>query len=426
MASRSYTSALRMARLFGNDAFWQQTLPYLAIQEPAVQYALEALCCLHGGGGQYLADDTSTLTAYNLSIRHLGMQQNILKSGGDFTVVLVVCALFICIEFSRGETRNGLHHVRSGLHILKEQTEYCRSHGVSPWTKEQLADISALFWRLRVQLAVYEPRLFPKDEVSPYSNASTTASLYDAKRTGFNLFTIGMAFLSRVQELDSIYDVPLRLVEAQKHILGRLDHWKISFDNLVSRMQLLWDTEERLAANVLKIQCEGISLWVANSFELYQTSFDKCEDRFERIIKLAEETVPQIPANFFCMDMGIIAVLHLIGVKCRMPRLRRRILRALGSKRWKEGSYDSFVAYRVVHRQMIMEEAKLNVVEFPEQVPDERDRILLSNMMSMMRADAKNDVLNLQLMVLGDDGLPKISTELIPLKGELPSFVELN
>jgi hypothetical protein len=410
-----------MAGLFGQDSFWRNTLPHLALREPAVHHALDALYSFHRQSTTDWSQNTISLISYNRAITHLA-RQNLRNYNESVSTVLVVCALFVCIEFLRDEKRNGIIHIKSGLMILEENqnnTPLCATG--------YLSEISDFFWRLRIQATVYDPSLFPRDAIEARkfeSRGIIYNTLLDAKQSACNMFPKGLALVSYSIDFNSKTSIQQQLAGAKAHLQQSLNYWHQLFDDLSDRMRHLWNRENIREANILKIQGEALSIWIATCFETNQTIFDSFTSNFERIILLAEQTVADLPANYFCLDMGIIPVLHLVGVKCRNRSLRRRVLSTLGSKRWKEGSYDSHFAYRVVYRQMTIEEMRL---KHADDLPAEQDRIQASNMTSLMRADATSNTFVLELSIpKGYSGQPKVWQESISLEGQLPTFSEFD
>jgi len=158
-----------------------------------------------------------------------------------------------------------------------------------------------------------------------------------------------------------------------------------------------------------------------------QTTLDAYEKEFETIIRIAKQCFSMSLMSGCQVDMGLIPILHFCGVKCRDPRLRRQMLAILGSNHWREGFFDSFMVYRAIHRQMIIEERNLRLWECPNALPAECDRVHLSDYTGFVDSSSGNKLARLRLLSYpnGPGGSRCIWDEYIPVTGPLPTYENL-
>jgi hypothetical protein len=216
-------------------------------------------------------------------------------------------------------------------------------------------------------------------------------------------------------------------VHEHAFLCEHLNFWHIAFDYMSAEQTHTWHVNDRLVANTIKIQALGIWIWTATCLSSNQSAFDAFIPQFEAIVTLAEHTI-DIFAPEFCIDIGIIYILHLAGVKCRDARLRRRILGVFKRRRWREGLTDSWISYRIVHREMTIEERNLDLQSDPNARPDEKDRIQASNMAGPAHKDEGTNYIKLDLYSLPDGpNFPfKVWHEYIEVEGELPPYLNLD
>ncbi|KAK4941116.1 hypothetical protein LTR10_018916 [Elasticomyces elasticus] len=107
--------------------FWTNVVMQLSHREPAVRHAVVAVSSLYEKFQDVVKTPISA-PANPLALRHYNAAIKELRSTRDETVVLVVCALFICIEFLQGNHQSAIEHCRSGILVLnKADTSFIRN-----------------------------------------------------------------------------------------------------------------------------------------------------------------------------------------------------------------------------------------------------------------------------------------------------------
>jgi hypothetical protein len=386
----SYWSESRMAQVFGLEDFWKTTLRCIAQKEPAIRYALAALYAAQEctTKGLQVLENRTMLQYYNMAIRHLNAYPRHSIAGNHLFTVLIVCALFVCLEVVRGQIKLAIKHVQGGVKILREEGLWngTMCHPSAEMTNVR-HDLNSFFTRIRLQSILLDksmvPRGFPNSLLQSHIGVelSTVESLADARQRLIELSSKAVGLiLSTEQEK---FERPITLEEIifhhQTEIL--LDAWHDTFDDMIHANRKRWSQEEIKMANFTKIQGLCISIWLKTCLSLEQTAFDKYKSDFEMIIDLAEQLLTQSLLSDFQIDVGMIPALHFTGVKCRYPDLRRRALRVLGSRSWREGLFESHRVYQIVHRYILLEEAGIG----PDGLPVESYRIHSSQLWGLLK-----------------------------------------
>lgn len=114
--------------------FWTHLVMQFSTFEPSVRHSVVAISSLYEqmhfspASKNDLANDRLALRHYNAAIRQLKLMNN-------EPLVLLVCVLFICIEFLLGNREAAIQHCKHGVFILKNvEASY-------PWTREHLSPI---------------------------------------------------------------------------------------------------------------------------------------------------------------------------------------------------------------------------------------------------------------------------------------------
>jgi hypothetical protein len=116
--------------------FWSGIVLQMAHAEPAVRNAIIALAYLnqHGTGNldparRYAAMSyrSKFWSYYNRAVRNLVDRMD--EKSYTAEVGLVVCLLFVCVEFLRADTQAAITHMKSGLKIISELR---RNHSAIP------------------------------------------------------------------------------------------------------------------------------------------------------------------------------------------------------------------------------------------------------------------------------------------------------
>ncbi|KAI1128340.1 hypothetical protein F5Y10DRAFT_177373 [Nemania abortiva] len=310
--------------------FWTHLVLQFSQMEPAVRHSVVAVGSLyeqayrHQDIAALLPDDSLVLSHYNAAIRHLKTMKN-------ESLVLLVCILFVCIEFLRGNRAAAAEHCQHGISILKRVEE------AFPWAKEYL---SPLFRRLSVLPYFFsardssgDPLLCLDDTIPSFSTLSNAQFYLD----GILGRTVRLIRRGDVYRLGYLRHKPVSpdLIAEQDLTRALLDQWHSSFVQLVSKSPEPGST--RLQRSNMLMRYLVCHVWVETAFDFHQTGYDRYLDTFRSIIDSAivvESSGYCAKPIMFTFEMGFIPLLYFVAIKCRCLDTRLRalsLMRRLGA-----------------------------------------------------------------------------------------------
>ena len=306
--------------------FWTHLVMQFSYFEPAVRHSLVSISALHeqiqhhSQSRPLLRDSLTALIHYNAAIREVRALDN-------EPLVVLVCVLFICIEFLQGNRKAALEHCRHGIMLLR------RVEDNYPWAREYLTPI---FRRLS-NLPVYF------GEVSmPFSEMAELGA-----------DPIPDAFDSLAHAQFYIDDTMNRLIRLERDIEGSgspdesgkngpraqefrdrldainatLDDWHIRLQELENRSPTPLERVRERGNIVLRYHTGRI--WAATMFRDNEMAFDQHLDRFQLMMDEAERLHPidtGRPPPKFTFEMGFAPMLCVAAMKCRHLATRLRAL----------------------------------------------------------------------------------------------------
>ncbi|KAK2769923.1 hypothetical protein CKAH01_14938 [Colletotrichum kahawae] len=338
--------------------FWTNIVLQFSAFEPAVRHAVISISDLfqqsyytpESNAKLRFDDQTIALKHYNNAIH--GLKD--IKSEHKESVVLLVCVLFVCIEFIRGDREAALRHCSHGVEILKTSPQHA-------WTKQHLLPI---FRRLN------EFAFFFSDENSDFSDISDLAGPIP---TMFSTF-------SEAQEmLDGIFNHTTRIMRSSRksHLLPKtasgmfepqkripvfsqyftdkatisrlLNTWLKLFSEFDPKMTEL----DALAAKHCKhgadyglkmYRCflltryECCRIWLNIAFDDPKSGYERSVDNFDRVLKQQSWLESQIPHEGpfsdpvsppFVFETGFGANLFFLVTTCCNLEMRLELIRLM-------------------------------------------------------------------------------------------------
>ncbi|TGJ81648.1 hypothetical protein E0Z10_g7119 [Xylaria hypoxylon] len=300
--------------------------------EPAVRHSVIAVSSLyeqvhrHRDMASLLPDDNFVLCHYNAAIRDLKTMKN-------ESLVLLVCVLFVCIEFLRGNRAASTEHGQHGISILKKVEE------TFPWAKEYLSPIFRRLSVLPFFFAVVDrsqPNLLCLDDtISSFSTVSD-AQFYLDGIIGRTVRLIRRGDVYRLGHMRHKAVAP-DLIAEQYLTRTLLDKWHSNFAQLDSK------TLESGLAPVHRcnmfIRSQICRVWVETPFAYSQTAYDEYLGIFRSMV----DSAAAVESSDYCakpveftFEMGFIPLLYFVTMKCRWLETRLRalsLMRRLGAAR---------------------------------------------------------------------------------------------
>ena len=154
--------------------------------------------------------------------------------------------------------------------------------------------------------------------------------------------------------------------QQKQSLLSRSRDWEKVFGTLLSEPSMKYPSlQDSQKVALLWVKQKTAAIWIANSLNTNETSFDNYGRDFENVISLAESTFEkelelltgEEYANF-SVQMQVIS-LYYTTIKCRNPSIRRRSLSLLQQSSRTEGFWDSKMVIKVAGRVVEIEEEGL-------------------------------------------------------------------
>lgn len=296
----------------------------LAEDVPAVKHAAIAVSELYQGFGNIQGCSKTTHTARNVALGHYNRAIHHMMSftNANHDTALLVCVLFICMEFLLGHASEAIAHVVHGSRLLASGHD---------------SRLAPIFRHLLVF-----PFFFARS-LPPHLTVPGTAQIWgkgalmspSQAQAALDLLSYEVVKLVRMTDYSRIgasgeglpHYAPRR---EQLRLRNGLRQWGNNFSGLKSMVE---SNAHRSSLCLLEVRWLILSIWVDTCLAQDEMVYDHHQHRFERILHLANTV--QRPADpklvAFSFVMGYSPLLHFVVIKCRHLVLRLRALALLKS-----------------------------------------------------------------------------------------------
>ncbi len=306
---------------------WIQHVSQLVQSEPAGTHAALAIVALYKqlsqarfGTQQRPHENVVAIEHYNAAIRCMLTAPT--SCSPDFT--LVVCALFICIEFLRSDARAAISHCRHGIHLLNLQ--------------QGRSVVASIFYHW---------------SVLPFFQGVPVQSLPRLKDPGLS---INMSFENHTQAQEAIDWLSARalqlgqngndhrlavgstlrpsdhLTREQKELTEALRAWSLAFSRLQQATKPSSDTMARML--LLEMRWLVWKVYVSACLEQNEMVFDAYLGDFKRMLEIsayiqASKRRGLGDGSTLSLEMGHYTSVYFIVVNCRHLGMRLAALQML-------------------------------------------------------------------------------------------------
>uniref|UniRef100_A0A8H7TNQ6 Zn(2)-C6 fungal-type domain-containing protein n=1 Tax=Bionectria ochroleuca TaxID=29856 RepID=A0A8H7TNQ6_BIOOC len=310
------------------DDFWSGLVIRLAITEPAVRHALLALSSVHE---KVIAIGDKPETRIPNTTFAFGDSE-------PATIPLLVCVLFICIEFLMDYEAAAQVHISQGRKILSQISE-AQAMASSPAAEMLRNVLVPIYTRLSLAsfLFGHHPASIPDFFLGDWSVPFSFASLHEARDALFGLLNCGLQFSMEIMPL--IYDPTISqeqlqgIVSRQRAILARLAEWRNAFAVLEATL-----SPKTALQDLLHMYYHTAHIWVSGTLGPNELVFDEHLAGFGAIVSHAASGIAAAPslrgkdAASFVFETEFVPPLYYVAMKCRHPMLRRAAIRLLGRR----------------------------------------------------------------------------------------------
>ncbi|KAM0550714.1 hypothetical protein ACHAPJ_008779 [Fusarium lateritium] len=328
---------LRTAKVLSGaiDAgFWGGVVLKMSTAEPAVRHAILAISSLHEAVES--RSKTGRVADTRFAFREYGNAITSLRNWGQrnepSVVPLLVCVLFICVEFLADRDTAAQMHICQGRQILSSLND-----GRSPAIEMIKHALLPIYARLSLSSFLFgsRPAPIPAHLRSWTNMPAVFASVEEARYALYILLDEALQFSAGARGPVFDPNAPPEKLKAlrdeQQRLLSQLTRWHAAFTVLTS-MSPQSPTMEN-ALNVLRIYYNSTTIWVSTALEAGDLKFDSHMANFAAIISLASSIIGSIPINAkmepFSFETEIVPPVYWTAIRCRHPLLRRAALKLL-------------------------------------------------------------------------------------------------
>ncbi|KAL3594305.1 hypothetical protein FPOAC2_08613 [Fusarium poae] len=296
-----------------DGSFWTYFVARMTHAEPAARHSVLAI-------SQLFEDyEYSKPSVDRFAIVHYNTAINLLVHGPPPSVdtVLLVCVLFICVEFLRGNRAAAITHAAHGLQLLNAAGQNSRLVGTYN------------------QISVF-PTFFVEDDIGSPTNKSGECPIYSS--TSEAQYALDNLILRSLEVIRSANPYrlekmpqrpPQKLFDAQSEIQKDVDAWGKAFN----RFQCTRPTADHEdSASLALMTRNGLSnLWLRECLKQDEMCFDDYKDEFIQILAWVRKAADILEARHkkparFTFETGFSPMLHFLIYKCRYLSLRLEAL----------------------------------------------------------------------------------------------------
>lgn len=336
--------------------FWDRLVLRISHTEPAVRHALLGLCSLcETYDARPLAEDHDAtrqqfaLQQYNKAVVLLNDAMS--ASPPQLEVILASCLVFVWLEFMRNDLDAALIHLKGGLKILDDFRRPSQSTAFqSPLIDESLI---RSFSRLEIQATVFgSPNIgfVASDDLERMQGVPDSfSSIEQARNTLQALLGTVFRFVRRISDPGSVDPTapshpwldPSSLEATCGSLLGQLQSWEGAIENSPASTFASTSPRRIAAMCLLRVYHQTVTILLKTLFTQSQMVYDSYDSCFEEVLTLGDRLIrnSQHMGRTIFFDMGVMAPLFYVVLKCRNLALRRKALSLLELAPCREGMW---------------------------------------------------------------------------------------
>ncbi|KXJ94958.1 hypothetical protein Micbo1qcDRAFT_200418 [Microdochium bolleyi] len=334
--------------------FWTNLSLQFSSSVPAVRHSLIAISSLFeqlGGTGpctpSSLRHNTFALTHYNAAIYELKHTMR----DQDQAVVLVVCILFICIEFMQTNAKAAIRHCRHGLLLLRSLGK------VQSWVKDS---ICPNFHRLSLVPLMFDGLHVSDVPMLPFDDAVLVRGFWSVTEARTSLDVVLSRILRLIHEAADHHqsltasEQEIRsasLVAKQEAVMQTMGRWHKSYEafdmdvgqhpqtTIFKKYRMSHKDMHRALTLTLELRFELCKVLAATALRDDDDCFDEHDGSLRNMAAMAEAMLSSVSAEsreiqatqpyHFLFETGQPLPMFFVAVKCRDFGVRRRALTCL-------------------------------------------------------------------------------------------------
>ena len=249
-------------------------------------------------------------------------------------VPLLVCLLFVCIEFLLDREPVSQLHITQGRQILSQM-----SQNQSPAFRVIKSRLVPIFARLGLVSFLFGnmPPPIPDYLRTPHEPAAELNSLDAAREILYQILEDSLRFTTLATPAKFALEVDEKRLDElqvqQDRLLSRLSSWHTAFTILQLSKGGDPNTASRNQSTLLMIYYHTANVWISTVLQAQECRFDAHVADFAAIITLSSTIInsfaSEVEPRIFSFETVVIAPLYWAAIKCRHPVLRRAAVKQL-------------------------------------------------------------------------------------------------
>jgi hypothetical protein len=384
-----------------NSQFWTRLVLQESYSEPAIRHAVVAVGALHKTMVEYSKSSSENDSGpiqkehHDFALRQFHkaicqIQERLSSGNVRFRLALISCLLFVCFESFHGDLDSAMAQVFSGLNLLRDwysrkQMRLLDQPGILTPDNDDSIETEFLQMFIRLEYQARSHILMSRD-IAPefpglegmashiippvfndFAEAKSSWDVLLLRALRMNHSSVG----TRYRYLPP-HDIPQVAKDELAVYVKLYQDWYEAFAPLFERAHTPEYRGDLLAARMLKVHWSITRILISLTLRPAEIAFDQYLKDFREIISLSQSILMNpngLNADVaFCFDLGIIAPLHTVAIKCRDRVLRHKALRLLCLCPRREGTWDSALALKSAAWMIGIEEEGMNSKGF---IPEE-------------------------------------------------------
>jgi hypothetical protein len=264
-------------------------------------------------------------------------------------VILTSCLIFAWFEFMRNDFDAGVCHLKGGLKILEDSRQPCKKPALM--SQHISGSLIYLFARLKIQATVFvspdSDRVFDRNRETRNVVPTSFSSVEQARNSLDTLLDTVFHFIRDIYSPDLIgsqtkppsWPDALSLEAVRRSLLDQAHSWEEAVKTSSASIWESLNPRQTTALCLLHIHHKSLEILLETLFTDSQMIYDEYESTFGKILTLAEQFInhSQQMRSIIFFDMGIMAPLYYLILKCRNLALRRKALSLIKRAPCREG-----------------------------------------------------------------------------------------
>ena len=288
--------------------------------------------------------------------------RNILSSSSlSAAGIEILCILFACVEFLRGDRDSALVHISGALGFVKSRQQKFLLNREEAALKSLLARVSltqSLYGRPR---GVPFPDLLDLHKEPAELHKVKFRSLNEARIENTSLLNSTLRFVQRM--VYGYFRDPFTALAAQRNLERKLENWSVAFEAFIKDSDS--STSNLRGTCLLRTHHLMAKTFIAAAETRLESAFDHQLSNFTVIVTSIEAILlsnvhgESSDSSSFSLDLGIIPPLFYTAIKCRSPDIRRRAIALLRRAPRQDGLWDAIESAKAAELAMDFEEQQV-------------------------------------------------------------------